>query len=377
MKNYLLLSIGVLAFLLGCQGEPKHQGLVIEGQIANASNLQVYLDKASVGDAASSVLNRAELDAAGQFRLEFPEGLEPGIYRLRIGAKRVNLVLDGSEKQVRLSGDLTTLDRYDFDIQGSKDSRVYRDVMQALVARKLKSQDIQNLVDSVSNPLVGMFVAYQSLGQNRGFLPIHQKAMERLKEAYPNSPYVQDYQAHLVGLQQINTGRSYQFFPPDQRQPAPDIRLPSPSGKEYALSDLKGKVVLLDFWASWCGPCRRENPNVVKIYKKYKDQGFTVFSVSLDGLDSRTKARFNSEELIQQQLEISKQRWVKAIEQDGLEWPYHVSDLKKWECAPARLYGVTSIPRTFLIDREGRIAAVNLRGAEQIEQALLMVLEQS
>ncbi len=154
-------------------------------------------------------------------------------------------------------------------------------------------------------------------------------------------------------------------------------RLPSPSGKVYALSDLKGKVVLLDFWASWCGPCRRENPNVVKIYKKYKDQGFTVFSVSLDGLDSRTKARFNSEELIQQQLEISKQRWIKAIEQDGLEWPYHVSDLKKWECAPARLYGVTSIPRTFLIDREGRIAAVNLRGAQQIEQALLMVLEQS
>ncbi|MCB0619794.1 MAG: AhpC/TSA family protein, partial [Saprospiraceae bacterium] len=98
------------------------------------------------------------------------------------------------------------------------------------------------------------------------------------------------------------------------------------------------------------------------------------FSVSLDGLDSRTKARFSSEEQAQQQLESSRDRWVKAIEQDGLPWQYHVSDLKKWECAPAQEYGVRSIPRTFLIDRDGKIAAINLRGAEALEQELLKLL---
>ena len=160
----------------------------------------------------------------------------------------------------------------------------------------------------------------------------------------------------------------------DKRQPAPDIKLPSPDGKEYALSDLKGQVVLLDFWASWCRPCRMENPNVVKVYNKYKDKGFTVFSVSLDGLDSRSKARYQGNtERLEEAMEMQKKRWVDAINKDGLTWDTHVSDLKKWECAPAKAYGVSSIPRTFMIDKEGRIAALNLRG-EQVEEVLLQLL---
>lgn len=124
---------------------------------------------------------------------------------------------------------------------------------------------------------------------------------------------------------------------------APDIAQPNPEGKIMKLSDLRGKYVLIDFWASWCGPCRRENPHVVALYNKYKEKGFDVFSVSLDR---------------------GKDAWVNAIAADKLSWPNHVSDLKYWSSEAAKLYGVSSIPATFLIDKEGRIIAKNLRGAE-------------
>lgn len=122
---------------------------------------------------------------------------------------------------------------------------------------------------------------------------------------------------------------------------APEIDLPSPDGKNIKLSDLRGKVVLIDFWASWCGPCRRENPNVVRVYEKYKSKGFEILSVSLDR---------------------DKSRWLQAIEQDDMEW-LHVSDLKFWQSVAAKTYGVSSIPYTVLVDREGKIIASRLRGA--------------
>ena len=124
--------------------------------------------------------------------------------------------------------------------------------------------------------------------------------------------------------------------------PAPEIALNDTQGKLRKLSDLKGKTVLIDFWASWCGPCRRENPNVVGAYNKYNKDGFEVFSVSLDK---------------------AKDAWLQAIEADGLLWPNHVSDLKWWESEAAKTYNVHSIPFTVLVDKEGKILGHNLRGA--------------
>jgi len=144
------------------------------------------------------------------------------------------------------------------------------------------------------------------------------------------------------------------YTPPDSipiglriGQRAPELEFKNPNDSLIKLSSLRGNYVLIDFWASWCGPCRGENPNVVNAYNKYKDakynfgKGFRIFNVSLDQ---------------------NKEAWKKAIEKDKLNWPYHVSDLKGWAAEPAAKYGVNSIPTNWLIDPRGIIVAKGLRG---------------
>lgn len=164
-----------------------------------------------------------------------------------------------------------------------------------------------------------------------------------------------------LGVKGVKAQQSEDFFRVAEEEetgahiglPAPELILDSPSGEKIALSSLRGKLVLIDFWAAWCPPCRRENPLLVNTYRQYKDRefengsGFTIYSVSLDS---------------------KREDWIAAIEQDSLEWTTHVSDLKGRRSPAAAEYEVWSIPLNFLIDGDGIIVAVGLRGSSLEER---------
>ena len=152
---------------------------------------------------------------------------------------------------------------------------------------------------------------------------------DAIKDRFPGNSNVQSFVNHMAELKVLSVG-----------QKAPDFESIDPNGKVVKLSDFKGKYTLLDFWASWCAPCRQENPNIVEQYEKFKDKGFTVFGVSLD--DSRSA-------------------WLKGIKDDNLNW-VQVSDLQRWNSEPAQLYKINAIPASFIIGPDGTIIAKNLRG---------------
>ncbi|MDD2983767.1 MAG: TlpA disulfide reductase family protein [Crocinitomicaceae bacterium] len=187
-----------------------------------------------------------------------------------------------------------------------------------------------------NNNSPALIAVLQTLDVNNE-VAVFESIVKQLVAGFDGSPTVEQIKIQFKQMQ--NESEEKNMFSPGKM--APDFTQTKPDGTTMKLSDLRGQVVLLDFWASWCGPCRKENPNVVKVYKKYNKDGFTVMNVSLDK---------------------SREAWLAAIEKDGLVWPNHVSDLKFWSNEAAQLYKVSSIPFTVLIDKNGKILGTNIRG---------------
>ena len=195
--------------------------------------------------------------------------------------------------------------------------RKYNDQIAALLVENSPSLAVINLLQS---NILDKDQYYQTYVQ----------VAEKLKEEWPDYSQAENFVGYVENMRLTAVG-----------QPAPEIALPNPQGEIVKLSSMRGQYVLVDFWAKWCGPCRQENPNVVRAYQKYKDKGFTVFGVSLDR---------------------NREDWLQAIQQDNLTWT-HVSDLKYWQSEAAKTYNITGIPFSVLLDPNGVIIAKNLRGA--------------
>lgn len=350
IKNLLVLST---LFLFAC-----NQGVKLSGNFSDAGEMNASFERIGL-DNTSIPLDNQKMES-GKFSFTSKEGFKPGLYRIRLGQQQIIFVLEGTEKNVKFSGTLSGLSQGTFDVSGAPAAEEVINSLKELMSGQITIDLAQQKINSTKSPLAAALLAVQLLGFRPDFIENHKTAIKPLKEKYPESEFTKSYESLIVQTeQQAMAEKASEAI--KVGMPAPEIDLPSPKGKSYKLSDLKGKVVLIDFWASWCGPCRRANPHVVEIYKKYKSKGFTVYSVSLDGVDSRTKSQLGDESQIKEFTNRAKEAWVGAIQKDGLEWDTHVSDLKKWECAPAQTYGVRAIPKTFLVDKQGNIAAIDPR----------------
>jgi peroxiredoxin len=367
----LLFSTLLLA---SCGNKDNNGGFELKGNFSNGKGEMLYLEKLSAEQPV--VIDSVALDENGDFEFQ---NYSPkiGFYRIRVTPQNfAMLVLDSADK-VKVSGNITDLGNT-YKVEGSEETtlflrynemsksrdlrldslnKAFQSIMETSKMDAARMDSVSRLFEAPYNAIVNSaneemieklkkntemyasLMAIQALDPDR-YADIYKAVDQGLIKKYPNERNVKMF--HNVVLSMLSTAIG---------QPAPEIELETPEGKELALSSLKGKVVLIDFWASWCGPCRKEMPNVVKAYAKFKNKGFEIFGVSLDQ---------------------DKARWIEAIQKDGITWP-QVSDLKQWQSSVVRQYNIQGIPYTVLLDREGNILAKNLRG-EELEKKLTEVL---
>lgn len=328
MKRFanVLWAGALVASVLACSEEKK--GYVLDGEISDVKEGMVYLkkyqDKTFI-DADSAVITD------GHFRFEgvCSEPLAYGLTTFKDSKRPLVFFLDNDKMQLRMNEEAKEL-----TVTGSAANDIY--ARNASLTRQ-KGYSIDSLVTAHPASAVSAYFVVKDFAWQ-----LNLEEMKAIRAKFDPSldgtMYVNQIDDFIRRMENVQVGAV-----------APDFTLPDVDGNPVSLSSLRGKYVLIDFWASWCPDCRKENPNIVAAWNKFKDKNFTILGVSLDR---------------------QRDPWLAAIEKDGLTWT-HVSDLKDWKSDAAVLYAIRWIPMSFLIDPDGVILAVGLEG-----EALLQKLEE-
>lgn len=373
MKN--IFSFTVLALLLwACgndKGKPATGSFELKGTLTNAAGGEtIYLEE--LAPTGKRVLDSTALDDKGNFVFTHSSPT-PGFYRVKINEQNFAMLVLDSTQKVTLTADIRDMGNT-YKAEGSADTKVFLEMNELSKVIQMRTDSLQRAfqaamgvikmdstkVDSLNNVFEPIYMRMVDEHQRRvseivakntaslaalagiqqldpeKYMEIYKRVFDDLSARMPGSKYLDRLKQEIDSYSRLMTGTV-----------APDFTFPAPDGKPLSLSSFRGKIVLVDFWASWCGPCRKENPNVVRMYNKYNKKGFEILGVSLDE---------------------DKDKWIAAIKKDGLIWN-HVSDLKGWSSEACKLYGIDAIPFTVLLDKEGKIIAKSLRGPA-LEQKL-------
>ena len=379
----LFVAIAISTVLFGCNNANEKGRFTVTGELKNIPNQQVYLEELYFSQQDPQVLDTSEIKD-GKFKIS-AIGKEQGLYRLRFEKMNSGFIFINDQSKIDFKADLN-----DVSLEGpvfsspanaqlksllieieskrknlvaagkqidslknnkASDSTLSAEAIKLSEVNTQFNKFIINYIDTVSQPVIALF----ALGYTQNADPATLNAVvPNLGKRFPENSGITGIvtQFNQMMMEKDKPASPARNSAPTVGSMAPEFTMNDTEGKPFSLSQLKGKYVLIDFWASWCAPCRGENPNVVAAYNQYKNKNFTILGVSLDD---------------------NKEKWLQAIKADNLTWK-QVSDLQGWDNATVPMYGYDGIPYNVLIDPSGKIIATSLRESA-LQQKLAEVLK--